>query len=179
MFLINEFSRRDFLKLSVAIAILSIAPPQLQAIEEITNLSLYVQRDGCQYNVNFVQNGALIEDKYIDLCTIFKDKNADVAVKMDPNLFVTLALGQRWLAQYGYNGPLILTSGYRTKFTNMMTEGSAEDSMHIYGKAADIKYPGLPIMYLAQIFRSFGATGIGIYSNFIHVDTWKTRVWHG
>jgi len=147
--------------------------------DEKETLTLHVSRDSVNHKITFMEDGEIVEDRYIELCHIFKDERADVAVKMDPELFKILARGQQWLLKYGYNQALVITSAFRTLMTNLNTEGAAQNSMHIYGKAVDIKYPGLPIYYLASLFRTFGAAGIGIYPTFLHIDTWKERVWRG
>jgi uncharacterized protein YcbK (DUF882 family) len=140
---------------------------------------LHVVRNGTSYKIPFMRNGRIEENGYYDLCRIFSDVQAGVAVQMDPNLFSTLAKAQQWLASNQINRPIILTSGYRTQHTNSITEGAAINSMHLYGKAADIKIEGLPIDYLARLMRLCGGAGIGIYPNFVHVDTWRERAWRG
>lgn len=176
MSLINH-SRRHFIRLSLALLTIPFTPSVAKADEQ--DMALYVSRDGVEKRVKFIENGAVIESGYLELCHFFKDINADVAVQMDMGLFMILAKGQKWLASYGYTLPLHITSAYRTLFTNSHTEGAARDSLHMYGRAVDLKYPGLPIRYLAVLFRTFGAAGIGIYSSFLHIDTWKERVWRG
>ena len=136
-------------------------------------------RNGTAYKIPFIRNGKIYEEGYRDLCRIFADKRADVAVQMDPNLFMVLAKAQQWLSTNHINRPIILTSGYRTEHTNNSIEGAAFNSMHLYGKAADIKIEGIPSDYLARLLRMCGGAGIGIYSSFVHVDTWKERAWRG
>ncbi|MFA6188755.1 MAG: DUF882 domain-containing protein [Sulfuricurvum sp.] len=140
---------------------------------------LHIIRNGTTYKIPFIRNGKIEENGYYDLCKIFADTHDQVAVQMDPNLFSVLAKAQQWLASNQINRPIILTSGYRTQHTNNMTEGSAVNSMHLYGKAADIHMQGIPIDYLARLMRLSGGAGIGIYSGFVHVDTWKERSWRG
>ena len=140
---------------------------------------LHVIRNGTTYKIPFIRNGKMEENGYYDLCKIFADTHDQVAVQMDPNLFSVLAKGQQWLANNHIDRPIILTSGYRTQHTNNMTEGAAVNSMHLYGKAADIHMSGIPVDYLARLMRLCGGAGIGIYSGFVHVDTWKERSWRG
>lgn len=141
--------------------------------------TLCVVRNGKSHTIPFLRNGVLEENGYYDLCRIFGDVRANVAVQMDPNLFLVLARAQKWLQSNKIHRPIILTSGYRTQHTNEHTEGAARNSMHLYGKAADIRIEGLPSDYLARLMRMSGGAGIGIYPNFVHVDTWKERAWLG
>lgn len=172
-------TRRKFLKISLALLALPFIPNPLGANDDIETYSLHIKRNNVTENITFIENGLVIEDEYLRLCHIFKDIKADVAVKMDIELLKILSRGQQWIVNYGYSDPLVITSAYRTFDTNNATEGAAYNSMHLYGMAVDLKYPGLPIKYLAVLFRSFGASGIGIYSTFLHIDTWRERVWIG
>ncbi|MBV5320465.1 MAG: YcbK family protein [Sulfuricurvum sp.] len=168
-------SRRIFLKSALALS----ATGTLYANNKKDSELLHLIRNGREYKIPFMREGKIEENGYNDLCRIFADVRAGVAVQMDPNLFVVLAQAQQWLSTNHINRPIILTSGYRTEHTNATTEGAAFNSMHLYGKAADIKIEGLPADYLARLLRLCGGSGIGIYSSFVHVDTWKERAWRG
>lgn len=170
--------RRRFLKLTLSLLTLPFLPAVSNASPH-EDLVLYIVRNGAKHSVPIYHSGQINEEGYLRLCYILKDIHADAAVKMDPQLFVILARGQQWLASHGYTKPLIITSAYRSPLTNHNTEGAARNSLHQYGRAIDLKYPGLPISYLAVVFRTFGAAGIGIYDTFLHVDTWKERAWVG
>lgn len=174
LFCNNE--RRLFLKKS---ALLAASIPLCGRSTNDEETLLHIIRNGNTYKIPFMRNGKLEENGYYDLCKIFADMHDKVAVQMDPNLFSVLAKAQQWLASNHVDRPIILTSGYRTQHTNSMTEGSAVNSMHLYGKAADIHMQGIPIEYMARLMRLCGGAGIGIYSNFVHVDTWKERSWRG
>lgn len=171
-----NIQRRVFLKNSL---LLTASIPLYASGAKDEETLLHVIRNGNTYNIPFMRNGTLEENGYYDLCKIFADTHDQVAVQMDPNLFAVLAKAQGWLASNHVRRPIILTSGYRTQHTNSITEGAAVNSMHLYGKAADIHMEGIPIDYLARLMRLCGGAGIGIYSNFVHVDTWKERSWRG
>jgi uncharacterized protein YcbK (DUF882 family) len=166
--------RRIFLKSAMLFA----ASGTLLA-EQRTDTLLHIIRNGKEYKIPFLREGKLYEEGYNDLCRLFADMRAGVAVRMDSDLFTVLAKAQLWLASNHIHRPIILTSGYRTEHTNASTEGAAFNSMHLYGKAADIKMEGIPSEYLGRLLRLSGGAGIGIYSNFVHVDTWRERAWRG
>ena len=65
--------------------------------------------------------------------------------------------------------PVIVRSGYRTPEHNAAV-GGATHSQHMLGTAADIEVAGYTGDQLAALARHFGFTGIGIASNWIHVD---------
>jgi uncharacterized protein YcbK (DUF882 family) len=74
-----------------------------------------------------------------------------------------------------------LISGYRTPGTNMKLNGTATGSLHMKGRAMDIRYPGLTTRELRDIARSLRAGGVGYYpqahNRFVHIDTGRVRYW--
>jgi uncharacterized protein YcbK (DUF882 family) len=73
--------------------------------------------------------------------------------------------------------PLIVSSGYRTAVYNDRI-GGAERSQHVQGRALDLKPTskdkGALRRLLGACLKARGEkllTGIGVYANFIHVDT--------
>ena len=59
------------------------------------------------------------------------------------------------------------------------TSGVAQNSMHIFGKAVDIRVPGYHLHHLYEAALSEMAGGVGYYpsSDFIHIDTGRIRHW--
>jgi uncharacterized protein YcbK (DUF882 family) len=100
-------------------------------------------------------------------------------VQIITRLLDLLCAIQAWVGAYGYNAPIEILSGYRSPYTNAHTEGAARNSMHMYGRAADIVLPGLPVEYLGRLAQRYSAGGVGFYqgSGFIHVDTGRIRTW--
>jgi uncharacterized protein YcbK (DUF882 family) len=173
--ILNNLSRREFFKAALVLGTGTTLWGKTAPVSQ----TLHVIRNNASYKIPFVRDGKIDPEGYNDLCRIFADVRAGVAVQMDPNLFVVLSRAQEWLKSNRIDRPIILTSGYRTEHTNASLEGAAFNSMHLYGKAADIKIDGLPSDYLGRLLRMCGGSGIGIYSSFVHVDTWKERAWRG
>lgn len=74
---------------------------------------------------------------------------------------------------------VIITSGYRCPTHNKAVGGST-NSYHARGMAADIQVKGVAPIEVAKFLESIGMLGIGLYSNFVHVDTRKTKFfWYG
>ena len=71
-----------------------------------------------------------------------------------------------------------ITSGYRTAAHNRAV-GGAVYSQHQYGRAADIRVPGVPVEQLAAYAETLlpGTGGIGRYpaKGFVHVDVRKAK----
>ena len=74
-----------------------------------------------------------------------------------------------------------INSAYRTPTRNKKVGGAAQ-SQHLYGTAADIKITGVSpkrvALYAETLMPNSG--GIGIYSNFTHIDVRETKSrWNG
>jgi uncharacterized protein YcbK (DUF882 family) len=74
-------------------------------------------------------------------------------------------------------------SGFRSAATNALlrrtTEGVAQHSMHLVGRAIDVRLEGFPTAHLHTLARSLARGGVGYYpaSDFVHVDTGRVRFW--
>ena len=55
----------------------------------------------------------------------------------------------------------------------------ATHSLHIEGRALDIRLPGVPLAELRDAALSLAAGGVGFYEReqFVHVDTGRVRRW--
>ena len=77
------------------------------------------------------------------------------------------------------NKPIQINSAWRSRTYNAKV-GGAPDSQHCLGKAADIVIKGLTPKQVAKIAEECGATGIGTYKTFTHVDVRsKPARWNG
>lgn len=125
-------------------------------------------------------NNDLHVDGYKSICTILRDLNAP-PVQMDFVLLDILRGVQGWLTAYGIHKPIIINSGYRSTTTNAAIEGAARNSMHMYGKAADIWIDGVSTSFIAKLGLYLSGGGVGYYAakNFVHVDSGKLRAWRG
>ena len=74
--------------------------------------------------------------------------------------------------------PINIESGYRTESYNGTLPGSADRSLHIDGKAADITCSSKSPLEIARKAESLGMLGIewGVTGNYTHVDT-RTVKW--
>jgi len=98
--------------------------------------------------------------------------------KMDDNFLVKL---QKLRDVVGF--PLIISSAYRCKDHNASV-GGVTTSQHKYGKAADIivnHYTSKRRYFILSSAFKLKFSGIGIYKEFIHLDTREERksLWVG
>lgn len=85
----------------------------------------------------------------------------------------------------GKPGVFSVISGYRSPQTNTSLRGKstgvAKKSLHMEGKAIDLRLPGVALVDLRDAALSLQAGGVGFYpnDNFVHVDTGAVRSWGG
>jgi uncharacterized protein YcbK (DUF882 family) len=143
--------------------------------------SILMRREGALRKVRYcTADGHLDTDGYRVACHMLRDVRADKMVAIDPSLLDILCGIEKWMAYYGYEAIYEITSGYRSPQTNLNTEGAAKNSMHLYGKAADVVISGATTSMVGEMARQFNRTGgNGIYlsKKFVHVDTGPQRTW--
>lgn len=125
------------------------------------------------YNTIVYDNAAEGRKKVAKNFTVaeFASKDGSRAVIINPALPEYLQK-----ARDHFGKPLIITSGYRTTAHNIKV-GGVSNSQHVFGNAADVYIPGVPVLelydYLCEI--SGNSCGIGIYDTFVHFDVRTTK----
>ncbi|WP_312513233.1 YcbK family protein [Massilia sp.] len=135
------------------------------------------------------KDGEVIESAYQQLCHLLRDVNGRETAPIDPKLLEMLWSTQAFIARYGLNQPVEILSGYRTPASNKRLQEAgipaARKSLHMVGKAADIRLANLNEEVLGGLIRSFRGGGVGYYyrsgprGGWIHADTGLERTWKG
>lgn len=135
------------------------------------------------------KDGEIVDAAYQELCHLMRDVNGKASAPIDPKLFETLWGTQAFVARYGFEQPLEILSGYRTASSNtkLIEAGvpAARQSLHVEGRAADIRIANLNAEVLGGLVRSFRQGGVGFYyragprGGWIHADTGLKRTWKG
>jgi uncharacterized protein YcbK (DUF882 family) len=106
--------------------------------------------------------------------------SGDIGV-IDPRVFDLL---HRVRAVLGSERVYEVISGYRCPATNAGLRetrggGVARRSLHMEGRAIDVRLPGVPLADLRDAALSLGAGGVGYYprEQFVHLDTGRVRSW--
>lgn len=101
--------------------------------------------------------------------------------RMDPRLY---DLMHQIRSVLGSSRPFEIISGYRSPATNEMLRttrggGVARRSLHMDGRAIDVRLPGIPLADLREVALSLRAGGVGYYprEQFVHIDTGPVRNW--
>lgn len=101
--------------------------------------------------------------------------------RIDPRLFDLL---HRVRQMVGARGPFEVISGYRCSDTNDRLRstrggGVARHSLHMEGRAIDVRCRGVPLADLRDAALALRGGGVGYYPNeaFVHLDTGRVRAW--
>lgn len=152
-------------------------------------LSVVRPQSGEKSKLLYWKDGEVIDSAYQELCHILRDVNGKASIPIDPKLLETLWASQAFVARYGLEQPLEILSGYRTPASNshLIEQGvpAARQSLHMSGKAADVRIAGLTEEVLGGLVQSFRKGGVGFYfragprGGWIHTDTGLNRTWKG
>ncbi len=111
-----------------------------------------------------------------------RDHYSGLVAPIDPALLAMLARVLRELERDG-TAVFHVISGYRAPVTNerlrARSHGVARDSMHVHGRAIDVRVPGVQLADLRDAALDLRAGGVGFYpgSDFVHLDTGRVRRW--
>lgn len=180
----NGFTRRALLRMGFGLgAALMIAPKTVLAAPapQSRRLTIHNVATNESFDDVYWSNGAYVPKALSDLNVLMRDHRAESVTRMDPELFDVLHQLQMALGRG--DEPMQLISAYRTPATNAAkrrrSRRVAKNSMHMYGKAADIRIPGHSFKELFHAAVDLHAGGVGKYrrDGFVHVDTGPLRVW--
>ncbi|WP_290698454.1 YcbK family protein [Amphritea sp.] len=131
-------------------------------------------------NTTFFCEGEFVTDSLQAISYLLRDHRNDQVGEMSPQLMVLLHNLQRRME---VNKPFEVISGYRSPETNaMLSQKSrkvAKKSLHMQGKAIDVRMPGISLTDLHRAARNEKQGGVGLYSrsSFVHIDTGRPRSW--
>jgi uncharacterized protein YcbK (DUF882 family) len=123
-----------------------------------------------------------VPDSLARLQWLLRDHRANESAPIDPLLFDQLAA---LAAEAGVAPRYEIISGYRSPFTNAKLaaagRGVATKSLHMQGKAIDVRLRGVPCDALRDLALAAAQGGVGYYqkSDFVHLDTGRVRTWAG
>jgi uncharacterized protein YcbK (DUF882 family) len=176
------FSRRSFIACAAAAGSSLIIPDTVFAATktEARKLSFDHTHTGESMEITYWANGSYIKDGLKKANYLLRDFRNDKQKTIDPKLLDKLVMLQRSL---GSNGRFEIISAYRSPQTNAMlrkrSSGVARKSMHLEGKAIDIRLTDVDLYTLREAAVALGGGGVGIYSgaDFLHLDTGPERAW--
>lgn len=175
-------SRRQFLTHSAAFAaafaLPSAARAALAAPEKL--LSFYNTHTGEATRSTFWANGEYIPAGLAEINKVLRDHRSGEIAPIDPRLLMLL---DQVTSATRPGATLHVISGFRSAHTNQMLAGQsggvAKRSLHMDGKAIDIRLPGFDLARLRDCALALQGGGVGFYpdSQFVHIDTGRVRRW--
>jgi uncharacterized protein YcbK (DUF882 family) len=146
---------------------------------EVSLLNLHT---GERLKAEYWHNGRYVPDALRAVAVVLRDHRNNKIHPIDPQL---LDLIRRLHASVSSAEPINVLSGYRSPETNalmhLVSAGVAAHSLHMEGRAIDIRLPGTRLTQLHQAALALRSGGVGYYPNddFVHVDTGAVRYWGG
>ncbi len=174
--------RRRFLGLVAAAAVATAAVPS-QAARRLLRpraVSLHNLHTGEALNTVYWADGRYLPDAVQRIEWLLRDHRTDEVHAVDPRLLDLLVDLQ---ARLHTHAPFEILSGYRSPQTNAMlaslSDGVAQNSLHLDGKAVDIRVPGRGCRYVRAAAMALRGGGVGYYprADFVHIDTGRIRSW--
>ncbi len=179
--------RRDFLRLGLcAAAGLALPWPALASLGEQAaperTLSLFNVHTGERLlGANYWVRGEYQPDALAEIDYLLRDYRTDEVQPIDPQLLDML---HRLSRRMGTDSPFSVISGFRSPETNQMLRqagggGVARKSLHMSGRAIDIRLPGRELENLRRAAVALRGGGVGYYprDGFVHLDTGRVRTW--
>jgi uncharacterized protein YcbK (DUF882 family) len=170
--------RRQFLG-AMALAPLALAgAPAFGAVAERA-LALRHTHTGERLEIAYFAHGEYLPAALARLDWLLRDFRTGDARRIDARLYDIL---HALCAQCG-GGEIEIISAYRSPRTNAQlraaSRGVAERSLHLEGRAIDIRLAGSSTARLRDAAVALGEGGVGYYpkSDFVHLDTGRARQW--
>ncbi len=146
----------------------------------VRQLSLFNVNTQERLRINYWEQGRYVNDALMTINHFLRDHHDGSVHAMDPRLVDVLYALFRLT---GAGAAIDVVCGYRSPRTNAWLHAShggvASHSLHMQGKAVDIRVPGFGLSSLHEAALVLRVGGVGYYpqSNFIHVDTGPVRTW--
>jgi uncharacterized protein YcbK (DUF882 family) len=178
----TAWSRRRFIGALAAAATGSILAPRsvLATQEAPRELSLFHTHTREELSIVYFADGTYLSDALKRLNHFLADFRTGDVKELDPKLFDILHGIQRLT---GSKGTYEIIAAYRSPKTNEMlrqhSSGVAKGSLHLQGRAIDVRLSDLDTAKLRDVAQSLRRGGVGYYakSDFVHVDTGRVRYW--
>jgi len=181
-------TRRQVLKVGLAASALLLTPWQVWAkvgksLTELPerSISLYNTHTG-EFLSKFVywQDGNYLKDALDEISFLLRDHRNDEVLDFDPVVIDQVFAISR---KFKTARPVEIFSGYRSAESNQELRNQsrrvAKHSLHIEGRALDLRIPGVPISQLRSAAMTLRQGGVGYYpkSGFVHIDSGPVRSW--
>jgi uncharacterized protein YcbK (DUF882 family) len=178
----SGIGRRHFLKAGIGICTMlslpSVSAGSMNSGEK--KLAFLNLHTGERIRSTYWAEGSYIPEELQAIENLLRDHRTGELHPIDTSL---LDLLQLLHDQIGARKEFHIISAYRSPKTNAMlasrSNGVVKKSLHMQGKAIDIRLPEYSLSHLRNVALSLKSGGVGYYpkSDFIHIDTGRVRFW--
>lgn len=180
--------RRRFFRVGVTAIVAGAAasgaiamPRRASSADDIARLAFVNTHTGEKLDVVYREGPRYLTDAIAEIDRVLRDHRSGEVFPIDRALLDQL---DRLGALLGTGTkPFHVISGYRSPATNAKlaarSGGVATRSLHMSGRAIDVRLPGVPLADVHRAALGMRAGGVGFYprSNFVHLDTGHPRSW--
>ncbi|NRT54696.1 YcbK family protein [Sphaerotilus uruguayifluvii] len=167
---------------ALALASAAALPTAVRAApDEDRRLKLHHTHTGEVLEITYAEAGRWLDPALRRIDLFLRDHYSGAVGRIDPAVLDQIHAVQR---QLGHRGAVMIVSGYRSPDTNEFLRshrggGVARHSLHMDGRAIDLRLQGVALAELHQAALSLEAGGVGLYSadDFVHLDTGRRRRW--
>jgi uncharacterized protein YcbK (DUF882 family) len=137
---------------------------------------------GERLEIEYIRDGNYVPEALAAIDVLLRDFRTGDRHAIDPKLMDYLADVAHLL---GRDPDFSVISGYRSPQTNARlrerSTGVAQHSLHLEGRAIDVRLAGVDCADLAARALGLKRGGVGYYraSDFVHLDTGAFRTWKG
>lgn len=181
----TNLSRRGLLRAFAATAVTAAptfanAAGFLRGGGDVRQVRMYSGRSGESVNTIYWIDGEYIPEALAEINHFMRDWRQNQSTQIDPRTIDIISATHRLL---GCDEPYVMLSGYRTPQTNALLRKRsgrvAKNSLHMEGKAADLRLKSRSVGQMYNAAVSCNAGGVGKYSrsNFVHMDSGDIRHW--
>lgn len=175
-------NRRQLLSSGLAFGSALVTPAIVQAAAPYKRtLRMQSLNSGERLTITYWADGAHLAETFSAINWFMRDLRTNTTTQMSPDL-----LDLMWEVDQltPSRAPLYTMSGYRSPTTNARlasrSEGVAENSFHMQGKAMDLTQDFNDVGMLYRVAKSLGKGGAGYYPTsrpFVHLDVGPPGTW--
>jgi uncharacterized protein YcbK (DUF882 family) len=176
----HGLSRRRFVGALCGVCTATALIPRFARAEPARELHFYNTHTGERLSIAYRDTNGYIPDALDELARFLADFRTGERMPIDPGVFDILSSVQQLTES---TGTYEVISGYRSPATNAAlhehSAGVAEHSLHMVGKAIDLRLTDVQLPHLRDAAWSLQLGGVGYYpaSDFVHLDTGRVRRW--
>jgi uncharacterized protein YcbK (DUF882 family) len=172
-------ARRNVLAALAAAPLAFATGASVRAARASRTLSFWHTHTDETLEITYFEQGGYVTAALGQVNRFLRDFRTGEVAAIDPGLLDILHRAAQVCGKQRFE----VISGYRSPVTNASladrSSGVARNSLHVEGRAIDVRLTGCDTAKLRHACVALGLGGVGYYpeSDFVHVDTGRVRTW--